>query len=81
MPDLWQHVVATTGSTVQVGPSAVTKATQYAISGQVTADNNQTVLASYSFNFPNCLSSLTAAQVDTLMQMIARYLITCETGL
>lgn len=80
MPDLWNHVVASTGASVQIGPTAVTKALQYQISGQVVSNNNQTVLASYSFTFPNVLSTLTPDEVDQLMQTVSRFLIQCKTG-
>ena len=81
MPDLWQHVVVTTGKAIQVGPSALTTVVEYEISGQVTANNNQTVLASYSFKFPEVLATLTADQRDQLMQLVSRFLITAQTGL
>lgn len=81
MPDLWNHAVVTTGKAIQVGPSALTTVVEYQISGQVTANNNQTVLASYSFLFPEILATLTADQRDQLMQMVARFLITVKTGL
>ena len=51
------------------------------MSGEVTANNNQTVLASYSFKFPEVLATLTADQRDQLMQLVSRFLITAQTGL
>ena len=80
MPDLKNHAVVA-GAAVQVGPSAVTKATAWTVSGSVVdSATQQTVLASYSFTFPQVLSTLTAAQASALMDLINRFLITCQTG-
>lgn len=80
MPDLKNHAVAA-GATVQVGPSAVTKATSWTVSGEVVdSETQETVLASYSFTFPQVLSTLTAAQASALMDIVARFLVTCQTG-
>ena len=80
MPDLQNHSVVLTANKVQVGPSALSTILEYQISGKVADSKTGAQLATYSFLWPNILTSLTAAQYDALMQMIFRFLITCETG-
>ena len=80
MPDLQNHVVGPTGVQSQVGPTAVTKTPQYSISGTVKDSTSGAVLATYNFTFPECLAGLSAANAAALMQLVARFLITVETG-
>ena len=77
--DLQNHSI-TAGAAVQIGPTALTTTTSYTVSGTVMATGTMNQLATYNFTFPQVLATLTVDQQTQLMGMIARYLISTQTG-
>jgi hypothetical protein len=80
MPDLQNFSVVTTGNVIQVGPTALTTIVEYLISGDVTDSTTGHLLSHFSFKVPEVFPTLTAVQLQQLMQIIARFLITTQTG-
>jgi hypothetical protein len=79
MPDL-RNFTVTRGAGIQV------TIPQYTISGQVVdSETQKTVLADFSganvILFPQILASASQAQLEALLAMIVRAIITAKTGL
>ena len=80
MSDLQNHTVTLTANKAQVGPSALSTVLEYNVSGEVCDSTTGAQLASYSFTWPNVLSTLTAAQYDAITQASIRAVIQAKTG-
>ena len=85
MPDLQNFSVQPTGKLTQVGPNALTTIRQYRISGEIRDSTNGHLIADFSganaILFPDVMPTLTVTQVEAVLQLIFRYLVTQQTGI
>ena len=75
MPDLQNHTVTRTGSSIAVSIPV------YNISGEVIDSMTGAVLKTYNVNFPQILNQASQAQLEQLLGLIVRAIITAVTGL
>ena len=80
MPDLHNHSVTSGSVSVQVGPTALSTTKQWTVSGVMIDSTTGASIAAYNFTFPQVLVTLTTPQLSGLMDIVNRYLITCQTG-
>ena len=85
MPDLQHFSVTRSGANVQVGPSALTTAPEFVISGQLCDSTSGAVLADFTganaIHVPAVLATLTAAQHDELLQLVFRFVLHSKLGI